>query len=586
MISRSIILKQWVAIILLIMIILLFLSFGLIRLLEDFYYSQISSDLIESGHKLTSIINKEDDPTHLTNELTLLSEFLNAHIIIVDRDGTTQACDLMMGPPTGHFLTTAELAKVFAGESIIKRGFHHHHFEGPMLSVAIPVYEGDEVENVLMMFRPIAPITDTVNSMRGLIIYSAMAAIILASVVSYFLSKTLSKPLVQMNKVANEMAKGNFDNKMEVNSNDEVGLLGASLNNLSDQLKSKINELSHEKSKLEKVLASMSDGVITLDNKGNVILVNNQTEKLFQKENKDLELRGNFFKNPGFAELKELFSKVIESKSINQRDIGLTKKTISARMAPLIDNTTDEVIGVVGVLQDVTRERELEQMRRDFIANVSHELRTPLSLLQGYSEAIIDGVAEDTSEQDRYAKVIFQETLRLKRMVNELFDLSRLQTGNFTLEKTRISIASLLNTIQEKYKPAISKTGLRFETIIEKDLPDVDGDYDRLHQVMINLVENALNHTVEGQITLKAYTDSSKQIHVEVSDTGCGIPQGDLDLVWERFHKADKSRKRGKTGTGLGLAIVKSIIEAHGGNVWVSSQEGKGSTFGFSIPSK
>ncbi|KUO52655.1 MAG: hypothetical protein APF76_14285 [Desulfitibacter sp. BRH_c19] len=488
MINRSIILKQWLAIVLLIMVVLMFLSFGLFSLLEDFYYSQISTDLINSGQKLTEIINEEDDPQYLIYELTLLGDVLDSHIVIVGRDGTTQACDSMMEPPAGLLLSPGELAEVFAGEIIVKRGYHHHHFDGPMLSVAIPVYQGDSVERIIMMFKPIAPITNTINSMRELIIYSAIAAIILASTVSFFLSKTLAKPLVQMNKVANEMAKGDFSNKVKVNSKDEVGLLGASLNNLSNQLKNKISELSHEKSKLEKVLA---------------------------------------------------------------------------------------------------KERAIEQMRRDFIANVSHELRTPLSLLQGYSEAIIDGVAENSQEQDRYAKVIFQETLRLKRMVNELFDLSRLQTGNFTLSKTKVNITYLLKAIQEKYKPSILKTDLELNISIEKDLPEVDGDYDRLQQVLINLVENALNHTVEGEISIKAYTDDIKQIHVEVSDTGCGIPKTDLDLVWERFHKADKSRNRGnKSGTGLGLAIVKSIIEAHGGNVWVRSKEGEGSTFGFSIPSK
>ncbi len=583
MISKSIILKQWISIIFLIILVMLFLSFGLFSLLEDFYYSQISTDLINSGLKLTEIINKQEDPRYLTNELTLLSEFLDAHIIVVNRHGMIEACDMMMGSPTGTFLTQGELAKVFAGEIIVKRGYHHHHFDGPMLSAAIPVYQGDSIERVIMMFRPIAPITNTINSMRELIIYSAIAAIILASIVSFFLSKTLSKPLVQMNKVANEMAAGNFDNKIKINSIDEVGLLGASLNNLSNQLKNKISELSHEKSKLEKVLASMSDGVITLDNNGRIMLVNNQAEKLFAAVDENMVMKGNYYENTTLVKLKDLFEEVIKTKSVEQMDIGLNSKTVSARMAPLVDNTTDKVVGVVGVLLDVTKERELEQMRRDFIANVSHELRTPLSLLQGYSEAIIDGVAENVQDQDRYAKVIFQETLRLKRMVNELFELSRLQTGNFTLSKTKINITNLLNTIQEKYKPAISKTGLRFETIIEKGLPYINGDYDRLHQVMINLIENALSHTVEGEILIKAYTGDTNRVHVEVTDTGCGIPKEDLELVWDRFHKADKSRHRGKSGTGLGLAIVKSIIEAHGGKVWVRSKEGKGSTFGFSI---
>lgn len=484
MLNKSVIGKLWVSIVLLVLVVLILLSFGLSSLLENFYYSQISADLIKTGQELIDIIRTEDDPRDLNYELTLLGHFIDSHIIIVDKKGFVQACDAMLGLPTGYFFKSDELSKAFAGEIITKRG-HHQHFDVPMLSVAIPEYIDGKVERILMMFKPVAPITNTINSMRWLIVYSAIIAIILATIISFFLSRTLSRPLLQMNKAANEMAKGNFDHKVTVQTNDEVGLLGASLNNLSEQLKNKINELSHEKAKLEKVLE---------------------------------------------------------------------------------------------------KERAIEQMRRDFITNVSHELRTPLSLIQGYSEAIIDGIAHDKDEQNRYAKIICKETARLKNMVSELFDISRLQTGNFTLAITRVDIGNLINSIKEKYETVVLNKGLDFETRIENGLPKINADYDRLQQVLINLLENALNHTPEGRIEINAYANNKQQVCVEVADSGCGIPREDLELVWERFHKADKSRNRNKGGAGLGLAIVKSIVEAHGGNVWVKSQEGEGSVFGFCLP--
>lgn len=584
MLNRSVIGKLWISIVVLILVVLVFLSFGLSRLLENFYYSQISSDLINHGQQLIEMMDMEDDPQQLVYELTLLSSFIDSHIIIVDEQGIVEACDGITGLPSGYLFRPEELQRAFAGEIISKRGYHNH-FEGVMLSVAVPVHGIDsDVERIIMIFRPVAPISGAINSMRWLIIYSAVVAIILASIVSFFLSRTLSRPLLQMNHAANEMARGNFDQKVRVKSTDEVGLLGASLNNLSGQLKGKITELYHEKAKLEKVLDSMSDGVITLDANGNTVLVNGQAESLLNLDENAIAINESFFERIKVKGFKELFLEVKENKSVNQKDIELAQKVVSVRMAPLLDHSNNSVVGAVGVLQDVTKERALEQMRRDFIANVSHELRTPLSLIQGYSEAIIDGVANNASEQDKYAIIIHQETVRLMSMVNELLDISRLQTGNFTLAMTSVNLGKLLDTIQEKYKPSVENAGLKFETMVENDLPKIEGDYDRLQQVLINLIENSLKHTSRGKILLKAYTDIKHQICVEVADTGSGIPKEELELIWERFYKADKSRTRGKGATGLGLAIVKSIVEAHGGYVWVNSIEGEGSIFGFCLP--
>ncbi|SMB88835.1 PAS domain-containing protein [Desulfonispora thiosulfatigenes DSM 11270] len=179
-----------------------------------------------------------------------------------------------------------------------------------MLSVAIPIYNGEEINQALMLFKPVAPITDIINSMRKLISYAAFAVIILASIVSFFLSRTLSRPLIQMNKIATEMAKVNFGNKIAVKSNDEVGLLGTSLNNMSERLKFNINELSHEKAKLENVLDSMSDGVITLDAHGNIILVNPPAKRFLSKYGQDLSFGQNFFNCINLVEFKNLFEEV------------------------------------------------------------------------------------------------------------------------------------------------------------------------------------------------------------------------------------------------------------------------------------
>lgn len=582
MIKKSIISKLWVSIVILIIIVLFTLSFGVSNLLEKFYYSQITKDLVTQGEQLVKVLNSRDHTEKVKEQLDLLSIFNDAHIVIVEKDGLVDSCSSMMGLDRGSAFQPEELQKVFTGEIVAKKAFFHH-FSAPMLSVAIPIYNDNQINSALMLFRPIAPITDTINSMRKLIVFAALGAIILASIISFFLSRTLSRPLIQMNKIAQEMAKGNFNNKIIVKSNDEVGLLSTSLNNMSEQLKRSITDLSYEKAKLENVLDSMSDGVITLNAKGNIILINPPAEKFLTNYEKDEILKENFFTIVNIPELKDLFTKVTLERKIQNRDIDLNDRIIAIRMAPLLSNDTKNVLGVVAILQDVTKERHLEQMRRDFTANVSHELRTPLSLMQGYSEALLDDVITEEQEKTRVINIIHQETLRLKRMVNDLLDLSRIQTGHFTLNKIPLEIEDLLKNIAEKYKTKIDKTNIAFELQIPPNLPKVLGDYDRLQQVLINLIENALNHTEKGKITLSAHKED-EQILIKVTDTGSGMSKDETEFVWERFYKIDKSRNRQKGGTGLGLAIVKNIIKAHKGEVWVESKLGKGSTFGVTLP--
>jgi len=582
MFRNSIISKLWISIVALIVIVLLSLSLGISSLLEEFYFSRISDELVTEGKQIIEVINSEDDREELIEKLDILSNFTNAHIIIVDKKGLVEACNTMMGLPAGAIFDPGDLEKVFSGQIVTKTGYHHH-FEAPMLSTAIPLFDGKEANRALMLFKPVAPITETINSMRWLTIYAAIGAILLASIVSFFLSRTLSRPLVQMNKVATEMAKGNFENKIDVKSDDEVGLLGASLNYMSNQLKNNIMELSHEKEKLENIIASMSDGVITLDPKGNIILINNPAEILLAKCIQQTESMDKIFDCLTMSDFKLMFEEVRKEKQMHKKDIELLGKIISTRMTPLFDNESKKIIGVVGILQDVTKERELEQMRRDFIANVSHELRTPLSLMQGYSEALLDGMAEDAAKKEKIISIIHQETLRLKRMVDELLDLSRLQTGHFNLNKQNLNVEDMLKTIEEKYKTAVLNAGLEFKMDIQEGLPQVKADHDRMQQVLINLVENALKHTDEGQIVISAFKEE-EQVCIEVSDSGTGISKEDMDFIWERFYKVDKSRNRAKGGTGLGLSIVQNIVKAHNGKVWVRSEESKGSTFGFCIP--
>ncbi|MDF2859513.1 MAG: histidine kinase, partial [Neobacillus sp.] len=252
--------------------------------------------------------------------------------------------------------------------------------------------------------------------------------------------------------------------------------------------------------------------------------------------------------------------------------------------SPLYSNRF--IRGAVAVIRDMTEERQLEKMRKDFIANVSHELRTPISMLQGYSEAIVDDIAESQEEKKEMAKVIYDESLRMGRLVNELLDLARMEAGHIQLMIEDVNLSSFLNRIVHKFQGLARENDIHLGVEIENDIPDISFDPDRIEQVLTNLIDNAIRHTPEGGSVKLTGSMDEIGVRVEVSDSGSGIPEEDLPFVFERFYKADKARTRGRTGTGLGLAIAKNIIDAHRGHISVQSKIGQGTTFSFLLPRK
>ncbi|MEW6662473.1 MAG: ATP-binding protein [Bacillota bacterium] len=482
MFRRNIVLKLWLAVVILMVITLVVLGLGLFQLVENFYYNQIARNLILQGQEIAEMY-KTLPEAEFNRQLDNIALVVNAHIVIVDRSGTVHACNSMMHLAPGEVFQDQEIAKVFDGEISVKRRYHFH-FENQMLSAALPIWQDGKVNKALLLFTPVAPITATLQSLQKLMYFSLFSSIVLASILAFFFSRSISRPLIKMNQAALEMARGNFNNRIPVSSEDELGVLSASFNFLSDQLSQHISALSQEKEKLEKVLA---------------------------------------------------------------------------------------------------KERKLEESRREFVANVSHELRTPIGLVQGYSEALMDGFAASQEQQAAFIKNIHEEANRLKRLVDDLLDLSRLQTGSVVLEKEWIDLEQVCRQLKEKYHGNLERAGMDFHWSIEPAAVRVWADRFRLEQVLFNLMDNAIRYAKEGDIMLEA-ARKEKGTVIKFSDAGEGIAPQDLPHLFDRFYRGDKSRNRVSGGTGLGLSIVKNIIEAHGGEISVESQEGKGTTFIIILP--
>jgi two-component system, OmpR family, sensor histidine kinase ResE len=430
------------------------------------------------------------------------------------------------------------------------------------------------------------------HEVKVLFVITGVIGFSLTTFFAFFLSFKISQPLLQMKKAADLIAQGEYRTRVPIRSSDEIGELAGTFNHMAAEVDKLIRDLQHEKDHLASILRSMADAVITFDANGRVIQTNPQADQIMEQwsyiewEPEAAIGAKPYGDVPG--PLVETFRSVLRQGRDEMGKILVHNDVWSFVMAPLMSK--ESVRGAVAVLRNVTEEVRLEKLRKDFVANVSHEIRTPLSMLQGYSEALVDNIAASPEEQTEMAQVIYDESLRMGRLVNDLLDLARMEAGHLEMKHAHVDIAGLVKRVHRKFLAYAKERGiqLRYE-LLDKELVLEAADEDRLEQVLTNLLDNALRHTPEGAtIALEASSAVARGVScvkLVVRDEGQGIPTEDIPYIFERFYKADKARTRGNsTGTGLGLAIVKNIVESHRGSIEATSALGKGTAFTLLLP--
>lgn len=583
MLNRSLVGKLWLTMVILVIVVMFVLGFFLSQFFEDFYFSLKTQELQKNGEKIAELITSAPDRDDWATELEIMSKYTEASIVITDRAGLIRASTMQgRGMNRGKKLAYPDTERILNGETAAQRGTYPG-IDMTVLSVGIPVKHGDEVIGGVFLHSPVEPVTKTVRTVQRFIFYGAVGTIFLAAVLGFILSKRLTEPISQMNRVALEMARGNFKEKVSAVTEDEFGLLANTLNFLSTELQKNMDALSTEKKQLENILTSMTDAVITFGVNGDILLINPPARELLSpgQGNKGYNT-DNLSDIPG---LREYFQIVISEKRQVRTEIAIGDRTCKLGMTPL-RHDNGEIMGVVAVLHDITKEKRLESLRREFVANVSHELRSPLSLLQGYVEALADGLAENEDERQRYLHILLDETLRLRRLVNDLLDLTQLETGNVSMTFDSLSVNDLIYRVTNRFNPLFVEQNKSLIVSVPPELPMVRGSEDRLQQVLVNLLDNAAKYTpANGRVEVGAVLNGT-MVDIFVEDSGPGIPREELGHIWDRFYKVDKARTRETAGgTGLGLAIAKNIVLAHGGSVHVTSESGQGTRFTFSIPS-
>lgn len=468
-----------------------------------------------------------------------------------------------------------------------------------MMYGAVPIVVDGATVGVARVGLPLDRIDASIDRLRRPLVAVTLSAAMAMLLLALWIARRTARPIEQLTIVADRMAGGDFSARAAASTHDEVGRLTASFNRMAEELDDKVTRLTRERSRMEAILENMADGVLIADRRGEVRLINSAATRLLKTS--QATARGSSFAHVvRHHQIIELWQGCRSTGQVQAGAIEIDRQGIFWQVIITSFQEADDR-GYLVIIQDLSRIRRLETVRRDFISNISHELRTPLASLKALTETLRDGALDDPPAAERFLDSMETEIDALTQMVQELLELSRIESGQVALRLKAAAVADIVMPPVERLQPQAERSELALTVDVAANAPPVLADVERMQLVVTNLVHNAIKFTPSGgTISVRAWVGRDSEIPavarqpaplvsgnwpvviVQVIDSGVGIPVRDLPRVFERFYKAD--RARGSGGTGLGLSIARHLVESHGGYIWVESQEGVGSTFSFSLP--
>lgn len=527
----------------------------------------------------------------------ILSEVNNnniSEIWVVDSKGVIRGTSTadnrnMVGQKTTDAMVKATLLNNRSHSENVYDGANHNRY---YVNV-IPLNDSNNnVVGAVLLRASLEGVYSNINNITLIYLSAALVTIILSLFLAVLISQEITRPIEEMRKQTLRIARGDFSGQVRVMGNDELGQLAGAVNNLSVRVEEAQESSDSERRRLDSVLSHMSDGVLATDRRGNITIVNNMALQLLGVDHEDdligksiidaLDIRHDYT-------VRELINSN-QKEMIIDMSAGGNDLILNAYFSP-IQRESGFISGLVCVLHDVTSQQKEERERKQFVSNVSHELRTPLTSVHSYVEALSDGAWKDKDIAPQFLTVIQNETNRMIRMINDLLSLSRMDSGTTKLNLEYVNIKELFNYILNRFDMIIKKdendqnskkyTIERYFT--DKDLW-VEIDTDKFTQVIDNIMNNAIKYSPDGGVITTRLLETHNHVILSISDQGLGIPRKDLGRIFDRFFRVDKARSRKQGGTGLGLAISKEVINLLGGQIWVDSIEGQGSTFYISLP--
>lgn len=572
-------------------LIAMYLGLVLIVMIVSGTYILFSFQNIENNNVLKQLSSHTEIVIDQVVESTDEAQFSNALVeifsgdftfsiqsAILDNKGQTLATNTVRTLPLPKFSSPgiiealAGTPKFITEEKILNASTN---IVETFMSYSYPVVRNGTVAYVVYSRVLADTIQEGIEQSARVIVVAAGLAMVLTIVMGYVFANTLTVPILALTEKAESMAKGEWKQKIKVQSSDEIGQLTESFNYLADNLTKTMKEISKEKSKLEVILQNMNDGIISFNKRGDILHINTATKSLLQISKIDFNLR-DFVKEYNINSAVYLDI----SPDFTTTDIfPIGKKFIKALFTPYT-NSKNELEGLVVVLQDITEQKMLDDMRKEFVANVSHELRTPLTTIKSYTETLLDGALEEPEMAVEFLEIIGNEADRMTFLVSDLLQLSRMDNNQMKLSFSQIDINKFVmeNVRQSRIHAENKNQRLEFK-VLDKDKEFfITADKDRITQVFNNILTNAIKYSLEKAYITVSIKEDSKYVKIIVNDTGMGISSDDLPRIFERFYRVDKARSREMGGTGLGLAIAKEIMEIHQGKIYVESEYGSGTT--------
>jgi two-component system phosphate regulon sensor histidine kinase PhoR len=575
---------QWriaVPFILLIVISMGVLGIYLTSFAKDFQLDNLRSHLEKEARitveaSLPTFLGQGGDLDALAKKL---GEEINARITIIALDGKVLG-DSQEAPSTMENHATRPEVKDALASGVGESTRYSTTLGEQMMYVAVPITNQGKILGVARVALPLVAVQNSVNQMTLIISLAMATTTILAIVAAGLIARATTRPIREITKVSKRIASGELGQKIPVRTRDETGQLAQAFNEMSSNLNKLVGDISAEKNKLQTVLVNMADGIMMVDVEGKIVLANQATERIFNFREKDVITKPliEVVHDHEADEILKLCLRTSQAQTV-QFEAATSKRFLRTIAIPIVEG---KLTGALLLFQDLTELRSLQTMRRELVGNISHELRTPLAGIKAMVETLKNSAVDDKEAASDFLTRIDSEVARLTQMVSELTELSRIETGKAELMMTPVDVNVLIEEVAAQLSPLAQQVTIA--TDLANDIPIVRADNDRIRQTLVNLVHNAIKfNRPGGRVTISTKAER-ESVTVSVSDTGIGITKEDLPHVFERFYKADKARPRG--GSGLGLAIAKHTIQAHGGNIWVQSEEGKGSTFSFSLPLK
>ncbi|MCK8817775.1 phosphate regulon sensor histidine kinase PhoR [Natroniella sulfidigena] len=569
----------------LLIVTMVFAGYYLQYSLQNYFSQWMEEEVIKKMELVTDIINpllEEGDLTSLKEVVNNFGDKLETRFTIIDLEGVPLADSREDPQRMENHLQRPEVQMVLEGE-IGRTERYSSTIDAEMRYIALPVIKNGEMVGIVRGAMELDDLQQLFRGIWNVLLRVGVVVIIISTLLSLKMTEKITTPIERITSAAQKIANGFLDHKLMIRTEDEIGQLAEMFNYMVSRVKEKIEELSAEKNKIETIVTSIADGVIAVNDQEEVILFNPAAEDIFGIKEQDV-LGKSIIQITKNYKLDQLIEKTLQQVGILTEELEILlpeKKIFRVQVAPIRGDRKTK--GVVAVLRDITEIRRLERMRRDFVSNVSHELKTPLTSIKGYVETLIDSKLDYETAQ-YFLEIINDETNRLERLITDLLDLSKIESEPNLGINQEVDLVEVIKDVSSLLNNKAEEKEIDLKLCLPFEAPIIKGDPDQFARVMINLIDNAIKYTPQGGRVKTILHVEKKEAVIEVEDNGIGIPEQDLERVFERFYRVDKARTRKQGGTGLGLSIVKHIVRQYNGQIDVESELEQGTKFIIRFP--